>query len=253
MTCSAVELHRLHTFSYDTEDLRLARWGYSLRFRFGAGERYPWPNGARSDRAGRRQTFATADEDGWAFTGRSQHGSMLGPERSASRVALPSNSLRTTFMPIQLDPDDRVALLKNYQVAIAEGHSHKGAPIRIFGGPTPEADRTITVKSGAHSARRICPITDFVAAGMVLELDEPQLNNHAQLGRAIAHVIVKLSSMYVEHELVAFDLQAVLEGDRYEVLPTSLAIEASHKTHIPHRLEPHAHDKHPLRIPRSTS
>jgi CHAD domain-containing protein len=36
-TLSPVELHRLHTVYYDTEDLRLARWGCSLRFRYGEG------------------------------------------------------------------------------------------------------------------------------------------------------------------------------------------------------------------------
>jgi CHAD domain-containing protein len=34
---SPVELQRLHTFYYDTSDLRLARWGCSLRFRQGEG------------------------------------------------------------------------------------------------------------------------------------------------------------------------------------------------------------------------
>lgn len=42
---SAVELHRLHTVYYDTDDYRLARWGCSLRFRHDEGWTLKLPAG----------------------------------------------------------------------------------------------------------------------------------------------------------------------------------------------------------------
>ena len=49
--------------------------------------------------------------------------------------------------------------------------------------------------------------------------------------------------MQLESALDAFTLTALLEGDHYEVLPDGIAIDGSHKTQIPHRLAPHAHDR----------
>ena len=45
---SAPELHRLHTTYYDTEDLRLARWGASLRYRQGEGWTLKLPEGSKN-------------------------------------------------------------------------------------------------------------------------------------------------------------------------------------------------------------
>ncbi len=149
-----------------------------------------------------------------------------------------------------LDHDDGIALLKHYEIDVAQGHSRAGTSIVIRGRSTEGADRVITATVGTHSAQRLCPVTDFLAEGMVGELADPHLKNSPQLGRAIAHLIVKLSRMYIDSVLVTFSLTALLEGDRYEVLPKSLVIEASHNTTIPHRLEPHAHDRGSLPSPR---
>jgi hypothetical protein len=152
-----------------------------------------------------------------------------------------------------LTPDEGVALLKHYEVDVAEGHLREGTSIVLTGGSTPDAERVITATIGDHHAQRLCPVTDFLAAGLIDELGDSHLKAKPQLSRAIAHLVVKLSRMQVESVLVAFSLQATIEGDHYEVVPKSVVIEASAGTTIPHRLSPHAHDRgnlHSARPPR---
>ena len=145
-------------------------------------------------------------------------------------------------MARQLDQAESVSILKHYEIDVAEGHSRAGTTMLISGGPTPGAEHAITATTGAHSAHRISPVTDFLAEGLIDELGDSHLKGRP-LGRALAHLIVKLSRMQVESVLVAFSLSVLIEGDHYEVLPKSIAIEASHNTTIPHRLTPHAHDR----------
>jgi len=142
-----------------------------------------------------------------------------------------------------LDREESVAVLKRYEIDIFEGHRQTGQPIVFTGDAKRDTEPTITATIGAHSARRICPVTDFLAEGLVGELKEPRLKPDSQAGRTIAHLIVKLSRMHVESSLVAFSLTALLEGDHYEVQADSISIEASSTTTIPHRLTPHAHDR----------
>jgi hypothetical protein len=142
-----------------------------------------------------------------------------------------------------LELDDAVAILKHYEVDVAEGHVRKGISIAVSGAPTPAAEAAITVTIGDHRANRIVPVTDFLAEGLVGELAEPLLKPGSQLARTIAHLIVKLSRMYVESHLAAFSLTALLEGDHYEIVPKSIELQGTHATTIPHRLDPHAHDR----------
>ena len=156
-------------------------------------------------------------------------------------------------MAKQLDQRESVAILKHYEIDVAEGHSRTGTLMVVSGGPTSVAEHVITATIGVHSAHRICPVTDFLAEGLIDELGDTHLKNRPQLGRALAHLIVKLSRMQVESVLVAFSLSVLIEGDHYEVQPKTIAIEASHNTTIPHRLTPHAHDRgnlHSARSPR---
>jgi hypothetical protein len=145
-------------------------------------------------------------------------------------------------MARQLDQAESVSILKHYEIDVAEGHSRAGTTMLISGGPTPNTEHAISATIGAHSAHRISPVTDFLAEGLIDELGDSHLKGRP-LGRALAHLIVKLSRMQVESVLVAFSLSVLIEGDHYEVLPKSIAIEASHNTTIPHRLTPHAHDR----------
>jgi hypothetical protein len=142
-----------------------------------------------------------------------------------------------------LDHEETLALLKHYDIDVHEGHRQAGMEIVVAGESKRDSEPAITVTVGAHTARRICPVTEFLAEGLVAELKEPHLKAASQAGRTIAHLIVKASRMQVESELVSFTLTALLEGDHYEVAPKSIAIEGSHTTKIPHRLEPHAHDR----------
>ena len=146
-------------------------------------------------------------------------------------------------MARKLDQDESIALLKHYEIDVAEGHSRPGMSLLISGGSVQDGEQMITATIGAHSAHRLCPVTDFLAEGLVEELADPRLKARPQLGRAIAHLIVKLSRAQVESVLVSFSLTASVEGDHYEILPKSVAIEASHATKIPHRLAPDAHDQ----------
>ncbi len=140
-----------------------------------------------------------------------------------------------------LDYADSVALLKHYAIDVFSGHERPGTPIVFTGESTPEPAIAATI--GDHTARRIVPITAFLAEGMVAELKDPHLRAESQAGRAIVHLIEKISKMHVESHLVTFTLHALLEGDHYEVVPKPSTIEASDKTTIPHRLSPHAHDR----------
>jgi hypothetical protein len=140
-----------------------------------------------------------------------------------------------------LDYDDSVALLKHYAIDVFSGHERPGTPIVFTGESAPEPAITATI--GDHSARRIVPITAFLAEGMVGELKDPHLKADSQAGRAIVHLIEKMSKMHVESHLIAFTLRVLLEGDHYEVVPKPSTIEASDKTKIPRRLSPHAHDR----------
>jgi hypothetical protein len=157
-----------------------------------------------------------------------------------------SFALEPCAMAKHLDHDDSVALLKHFDVDIAEGHAPNGESIVIHGGPTGDAEAAITATIGTHSAHRICPVTEFLAEGLVGELSDPHLKAGKQLGRAIAHLIVKFSRMYVESALVSFSLTVLVEGDHYEVLPKTIAIEAPDTIKIPHRLGPHDHDRKDL-------
>jgi hypothetical protein len=144
-------------------------------------------------------------------------------------------------MPKQLDERDSVAILKHYEIDVAEGHVRVGTAMAVSGGSS-NGNQVITATIGDHSAQRICPVTDFLAEGLIDELGDSHLKSRPQLGRALAHLIVKLSRMQVESVLVAFSLSVLIEGDHYEVQPKTVAIEASHNTTIPHQLAPHAHD-----------
>jgi hypothetical protein len=142
-----------------------------------------------------------------------------------------------------LGVDDAVAILKHYAIDVAEGHLRKGTSVVVTGGSTAEAEAAITVSLGEHRAQRLVPVTDFLAWGMVGELAEPLLKPETQLGRAIANLIVKLSHMYVDSHLAAFSLTVLIEGDHYEIVPKTVELTPTHETTIPHRLDPHAHDR----------
>jgi hypothetical protein len=146
-------------------------------------------------------------------------------------------------MAKRLDHDASIALLKRYEIDVFEGHRLTGQSIVFAGEAKSDAEPSITATIGSHSARRICPVTPFLAEGLVAELKEPRLKADSQAGRTIAHLIVKLSRMHLESSLDAFTITALLEGDHYEVLPDGIAIDASHKTEIPRRLGAHAHDR----------
>lgn len=146
-------------------------------------------------------------------------------------------------MAKRLDREESIALLKHYEIDVFEGHRHTGQSIVITGEAKRDSEPSITVAIGSHSARRLCPVTEFLAEGLVAELKEPRLKPDSQAGRTIAHLIVKLSHMHLDASLESFTLTALLEGDHYEVLPDGIAIDGSHKTEIPHRLGPHAHDR----------
>jgi CHAD domain-containing protein len=60
---SAPELHRLHTTYYDTDDLRLARWGASLRYRQGEGWTLKLAGPAKSGAVYRTEHTFTGDPD----------------------------------------------------------------------------------------------------------------------------------------------------------------------------------------------
>ncbi len=145
-----------------------------------------------------------------------------------------------------LDPQDGNALLKHYEINVSEGHLRAGTAIRIAGESRGDT-RVITATIGDHRSERICPVTDFLAEGLIAELGDSHLSSKPQLARAVAHLVVKLSKMYVESVLISFSVTAKIEGDHYEVLPKTIAIEASHNTTIPHRLSPHAHDRGSMR------
>jgi hypothetical protein len=142
-----------------------------------------------------------------------------------------------------LSADDAVAILKHYAIDVAEGHLRKGVSVVVTGGPTADAAAAITVSVGEHRANRLVPVTDFLAWGLVGELAEPLLKPESQLGRAVANLIVKLSHMYIDSHLASFALTVLIEGDHYEIVPKSLEFAPTHETRIPHRLDPHAHDK----------
>jgi hypothetical protein len=144
-------------------------------------------------------------------------------------------------MAKHLDRDDSVALLKHYEIEIAEGHVPNGESMVIRGSPTADADAAITATIGTHSGHRLCPVTEFLAEGLIGELADPRLKAGKQLGRAIAHLIVKLSRMHVGSGLVSFSLTVLVEGDHYEVMPKTIAIEAPSTMKIPRRLGPHDH------------
>lgn len=150
-------------------------------------------------------------------------------------------------MAKHLNHDDGVALLKHYEIEIAEGHAPNGEAIVIHGGPTLDAEAAITATIDAHSAHRLCPVTEFLAEGLVGELDDPHLKAGKHLGRAIAHLIVKLSRMHVESGLFSFSLTVLVEGDHYEIMPKTISIKARDTIKIPHRLGPHDHDRKYLR------
>ena len=138
---------------------------------------------------------------------------------------------------------DRTAILKHYEINVAEGHLREGTTILIAGEAKTEGQRIISATVGADVAQRICPVTAFLAKGLIAELGHPHLTAKPQVSQAIAHLIVKLSKMYVDSVLAGFSVTATIEGDHYEVLPKTASIEASHNTTIPHRLSPHAHDR----------
>ena len=140
-----------------------------------------------------------------------------------------------------LDYDDSVALLKHYAIDVIQGRETHGTPVVFTGESTPEAAITATI--GDHNARRIVPVTAFLAEGMVAELKDPHLKPDSQAGRAIIHLIEKISKMHVDSELVSFTLHVLLEGDHYEVVAKPSTISAPDKLKIPHRLSAHAHDK----------
>jgi hypothetical protein len=149
-------------------------------------------------------------------------------------------------MAKHLDHDDSVALLKHYEIDVAEGHAPNGESIVITGGARRDAEAAITATIGTHSAHRIAPVTEFLAEGLVGELSDPHLKAGKHLGRAIAHLIVKCSNMYVESALLSFSLTVRVEGDHYEVIPKTITIEAPNTIKIPHRLAPHDHDRKDL-------
>jgi hypothetical protein len=149
-------------------------------------------------------------------------------------------------MAKRLGHNDSIALLKHYEVDIAEGHVPNGESIVITGGATRDAEAAITATAGTRSAHRLCPVTDFLAEGLVGELADPHLKAGKLLGRAMAHLIVKLSRMHVESALVTFSVTVLVEGDHYEVMPKSIDIEAPDTIKIPHRLGPHDHDRKDL-------
>lgn len=151
-----------------------------------------------------------------------------------------------------LEHVDRVALLKHYEIDVSERHLREGTAILISGGSTPGAGRTITATIGDRRAQRMCPLTEFLAEGLVAELGDSHLTARPQLSRAIMHLLVKLSRMQIESTLVSFSLQATIEGDHYEVLPKNIVIDATSNTTIPHRLSPHAHDRGNLHSSRPT-
>ena len=145
-------------------------------------------------------------------------------------------------MAKRLDRDDSAALLKHYGIDVSGEFRPHGIAIACTGEAAPSGKASITVSIGKHRAHRICPVTDFLAHGMVGELQEAQLTLESQAGRAMAHLIVNLSRLQVESSLIGFSLTAIFEGDHYEVLTNSVTIEASDQTEIPQRLSPHAHD-----------
>jgi hypothetical protein len=144
-------------------------------------------------------------------------------------------------MAKHLDHADSVALLKHYGIEIVEGHAPNGESIVIHGGPTVDAEAAITATIGARSAHRLCPVTEFLAEGLVGELADPHLKPGKHLGQAIAHLIVKLSRMHAGSGLASFSLTVLVEGDHYEVMSKTIAIVAPNTIKIPHRLGPHDH------------
>ncbi len=137
---------------------------------------------------------------------------------------------------------DRTALLKSYAIDVAEGHLRAGMPILFLGISEPGGQRSMRITIGTRSTERLCPISYFVAEGMIAELADSRLHTKPQLGHAIAHLGVKVARMYVESGLVACSITATIEGDGYEVLPKLASIEAASSTTISQRLSVLAHD-----------
>jgi hypothetical protein len=93
-------------------------------------------------------------------------------------------------------------------------------------------DTTIRIELLRQSAQRLIPLSEYEAESMVTELHaEGALHGAEHVRRMLAHVLVKLSEVFTEHELVKMVVSPLTLWDGgYRV--DGVQIESRHRIHL---------------------
>jgi hypothetical protein len=131
---------------------------------------------------------------------------------------------------------DTLGFLKSYDIrTIGSGHGDASSAA----GGTALKIAVYELHSGAHMAHRLLPLEEFQAEEMVAGF-VPAHGHHSsekQL-RTLAHLLVKISHMYVESGMERCDLEVALHENGYCVC--SAQIKTLHELHVPKRV---VHDR----------
>jgi hypothetical protein len=144
---------------------------------------------------------------------------------------------------MNIDAAEAFNVLKHYGIHVATGNAdHSGTEISISGDSDLDAGRTIAIRGGTSSFRRMVPLGE---AGAAILADHLNGNHHpanSENGRRmLEHVLLRASNMFVESGIDTFHLDVRLHDNSYTVVHASMT--AKKPPHLKKRLSPHAHDR----------
>jgi hypothetical protein len=136
---------------------------------------------------------------------------------------------------------DTLEFLKSYDIrTVGSGRGDApsaaaGITMKIAAYDDPVRGKIIDLRSGAHHAERLMPLEEFQAEEMVARFVSAHEHHGGEKElRTLAHLLVKVSHMYLESGIERCDLDVSLHENGYSV--RSAQIRSAHPLHVTKRV-----------------
>ncbi len=154
-------------------------------------------------------------------------------------------------MAIRIPAAEAAEILKHFRINppttdarfLEHAEIERGIKAVIEGYSDPDFGNSIRVSIGSTVVSRACPLTAWLAQGIAGELRERgAIPPSVTLGRALAHLVRRCSTMYEKSGISMFALNPVYVSERgYRIV--GALMEHTGPLHVPTRLSPDAHDR----------
>jgi CHAD domain-containing protein len=160
---SAPELHRLHTTYYDTDDLRLARWGASLRYRQGEAWTLKLPEPPKNGAVYRTEHTFTGEPSRIPDAVLDLAAALL---RGRQPGPLADGRLEPALPAIQLHENATIFDLVRVTLSASVDHLVRADPmLRVSPSADAVHDARVAVRKLRSHLRTFAPVTDRAWAG----------------------------------------------------------------------------------------